>query len=78
MNYKTTITVIGAKKEFPLCTSNTCCYTRDCANHSTAGDFRKEAGLTPDLKKEGNDWFCSKAPKKEDGAILVNGSLLES
>lgn len=71
-----------------ICLDETCPYRRDCANHVTAGDFREEGGLTPNLKlirKELKDaitgqpsgyveqWRCTKSPQDHDGALLING-----
>lgn len=48
-----------------------CPFTRECANHCTAGDFRSESGMTPNLRlaefSSPNQWYCSKQPD-DDGA----------
>lgn len=35
-----------------------CNYTRTCANHRTAGDFRSEDGFTPRLRLVNNEVVC--------------------
>lgn len=51
----------------PECDSNTCPYQRECANHATAGDFRMEGGLTPNLFADAyGDVFCNQNVKNED------------
>lgn len=79
--HKVEVALIGINKHFPECQEQylDCRFTRDCANHRTAGDFRTEDGLTPDLSKDSNNnWMCSKCPEYNNGAILDDGSLLRS
>lgn len=35
-----------------------CKFSRMCANHITAGDFRIYDGFTPELKKQALGWTC--------------------
>ena len=60
---------------YPAC-EDKCSHSRECANHTTAGDFRSEDGLVPDLRQVAPDcWRCSKQPKHSlQGAILTDGS----
>ena len=37
-----------------------CHLSRECANHTTAGDFRSEDGMTPDLIQRDGQWLCTK------------------
>lgn len=61
---------------FPECQERdtSCMFTRDCANHCSAGDFRTEGGMTPDLRKTDKGWECSKDPLDEGyGAVRADG-----
>jgi hypothetical protein len=40
------------------CLEDSCPFMRECANHTTAGDYRSEDGFTPDLHREGGVFFC--------------------
>jgi hypothetical protein len=43
-----------------VCKSRDCRYKRECANHTTAGDFRTEDGFTPRMCEGENDkWLCT-------------------
>lgn len=47
------------------CLEETCPFLRECANHTTAGDFRSEDGFSPELFEENNIFFCrTKTAKK--------------
>lgn len=48
------------------CDSEDCHWSRECANHRTAGEFRSEDGFTPRLTKTGDDWFCASYHTKPD------------
>jgi hypothetical protein len=62
--------------QYPACEDVHCLFRKQCANHTTAGDFRSEDGLTPDLKEiENGEWWCSQNPC-DQGAILIDGSLI--
>lgn len=42
-----------------LCHSKTCRFKFECANHTTAGDFRTEGGFTPELfERTPEVWAC--------------------
>jgi len=42
-----------------ICKSRTCRYTRECANHDSAGDFRTEDGFTPRIcQDQHGEWQC--------------------
>ncbi len=74
---KVPVELIGPQKRFPLCkaSDSQCVSTEECANHETAGDFRTEDGLTPDLRQVGEGWECSGNPRDHDGAVLAGGKL---
>jgi len=53
-----------------------CPFASECANHTSAGDYRTEDGLTPDLHKVGDHWECSQQPKDHhSGAILITDKV---
>lgn len=61
--------------EYPVCSGGKCSYTKECANHRSAGDFRTEDGSTPDLLRTNSSWKCSKQPEQTGrGAVLVDGT----
>jgi len=43
------------------CLSEECKYTKTCANHASAGDYRDEDGFTPDLVIEHGEYVCRSA-----------------
>jgi hypothetical protein len=48
--YYTVVKEIKVNSEWSLiCEEPDCLYRKNCANHTTAGDFRTESGLTPEL-----------------------------
>jgi len=56
--------------ELIVCKSRDCRYKRECANHTTAGDFRSEDGFTPRMCQGENDkWLCTTidAPAEKGG-----------
>ena len=56
----------------PCCKSLDCPYRKDCANHTSAGDYRFEEGLKPDLRKIDGEWSCSMSPYQHlSGAVLI-------
>jgi len=62
---------------FPACKSEDCPHKRDCANHDTAGDYRTEDGMRPDLRQVGDHWECSQAFEAENfGAVLLDDPTL--
>jgi hypothetical protein len=50
------------------CLEDSCPFKRQCANHTTAGDYRSEGGFTPELYREGGVFFC----KTKNKAARVN------
>jgi hypothetical protein len=60
----------------PVCYDAGCPHGRSCANHATAGEFRYEGGLTPDLRQVvPGSWRCSQQPTETKlGAALIDGS----
>lgn len=57
------------------CGEDSCLFVKTCAQHSSAGDFRSEGGMTPDLAWVNNQWYCSKKETDRDiGAILKKGN----
>jgi hypothetical protein len=73
--YLIKVELVGKDKKFPSCQETTCGFIGDCANHNSAGYFRVEDGLTPDIKHETNGWVCSRQPANHTGAILVDGTM---
>lgn len=60
---------------YPECQEDNCHYRRECANHQSAGDWRSEDGLTPDLKKNvDGEWECSQSPTDHSGARFSDGT----
>jgi hypothetical protein len=60
----------------PLCLDKGCLHKKECANHTTAGDYRLEDGPTPDLARTPSGWSCSRSlTEQARGAILTNGSF---
>jgi hypothetical protein len=45
------------------CLSEQCAYTRTCANHVTAGDYRSEGGFSPEIRQEDDKFFCDTADR---------------
>ncbi len=43
-----------------ICDDDDCPHNRECANHSSAGDFRTEGGMSPDIKKFNGQLCCTK------------------
>ena len=48
-----------------------CSLTRDCANHTTAGDFRTEDGGSPAIKFSGKELVCGRRFKRYAGAVKL-------
>ncbi|MHC4188431.1 MAG: hypothetical protein ACYSUB_01980 [Planctomycetota bacterium] len=74
---------IGREKQHPIqvkiwgkcprCLDEKCLHSRECANHTSAGDFRTEDGSTPNLTKTDEEWVCTKLPLQlGKGAVLVD------
>ncbi len=76
--------IIG--KEFIECIENKCKYKKKCANHESAGDFRVEGGLTPDLKLVRFKLHCNTyltgkgihSPNNDSNALLISNILNNS
>jgi hypothetical protein len=66
----------GVGTTMVTCLEDGCPHKFTCANHLTAGDFRTEGGLTPNLKIIGLNWCCDRMPKDNDGARLLNGNCV--
>lgn len=62
--------------KYPSCESTDCPHFGECANHSSAGDFRTEDGRTPDLHLTSEGWKCSQQPKQTGkGARFTDGTF---
>lgn len=49
-----------------------CPHSKECANHDTAGDFRSEDGMTPNITLDDNDELqCDKNALQGHGAVLL-------
>lgn len=62
-----------------ICHDRACRYTRDCANHTSAGDFRTESGDSPALHLDGNVLSCSRRlfdPEHVSGMVTVQDGRL--
>lgn len=46
----------------PVCRSLSCSYVLTCSLHHTACSFERQNGLTPDLEKVFERWYCSMFP----------------
>lgn len=44
------------------CFEEDCIFKHECANHVTAGDFRTEDGLVPDISLVEGVYHCSRDP----------------
>lgn len=68
------------------CLSETCCYKKECANHTTAGDFRSENGFTPKLHLVSGDVpanpeitiYCGSCNELSNDFFEGSGSLNET
>lgn len=47
------------------CEEQKCRFRKECANHSTAGDFRTEDGFSPELFEENGVFYCRTKSSKE-------------
>lgn len=50
--------------EYRCCVSTTCLFRRECAQHTSAGDFRTEGGFRPEIF--GDECFTANQPAVED------------
>lgn len=60
-----------------VCEDNACAFTKECANHHSAGDFRCEDGARPNIKLGVNNTLtCDRTITDGIGAIFIkNGKL---
>ena len=58
------------------CCEDDCHHQKTCTNHKSAGDFRSEDGLVPDLEQISPGlWICSQNPQRTfQGAVLIDGT----
>jgi len=68
------VQLVGPENRFPLCEDEGCPERHECANHCTAGDYRTEDGLTPDLRYTEKSWECSQKPEGY-GPRLADGTV---
>jgi hypothetical protein len=61
--------------KYPACLDMECKHRGECANHTSAGDYRTEDGDTPGLVKTTTGWQCNREPADEGlGAVLTDGT----
>lgn len=65
------------------CLEKDCPLKHECANHETAGDFRNEDGLTPDLYIVDGHFFCktkkaSESPNNHGALVFKNNELVKT
>ncbi len=63
------------------CKEEKCPFRKECANHVTAGDFRSEDGIAPNLTYLGGEIHCHTAEEEIDpdtrfGTLPVNADHL--
>ena len=65
---------VELKNLFPVC-QEACIYSRHCANHQSANDFREAMGRTPDLRQVvPGSWRCHRNPQEKlKGAVMSDG-----
>lgn len=68
------IEMVGMNKENPLCHEPECGNKHDCANHSSAGQFREESGFTPDLERVYDTWTCTQEATDKSGMLVWSES----
>lgn len=54
-----------------LCHAKNCMYTRECAQHETAGDFRSEDGMTPDIVNIDGYVSCNKTEPSDKSTGMI-------
>jgi tellurite resistance-related uncharacterized protein len=59
----------GLKHGGIYCLEESCPFRRECANHTTAGDFRSEGGVTPRLSILNGQIGCNTIYADEDETI---------
>lgn len=52
-----------------VCEMSNCPYQRECANHASAGDFRSEGGLVPELSMKNGEVHCDTIMRPSDESI---------
>ena len=68
------------KKDFVLvgneiiCENQNCPLRSECANHTTAGEFRTEGGLKPNLIKSGKGYICEQTETSGSGLAGLEGT----
>lgn len=54
------------RNKYLNCESEDCPFRKECAQHTTAGDFRSESGFSPKVEKVGDDYFCKTRDSEVD------------
>lgn len=47
--------------EYSCCASHTCPFDRECAQHTSAGEYRGESGFSPEIRLCGMQYVCDTA-----------------
>ena len=70
MRKKVKVTMCGFGRNLnPIC-EESCYHQSECANHTTAGDFRSEGGFTPNLLLgDDGSWTCDKQETNSIGML---------
>jgi hypothetical protein len=58
------------------CLEADCMLSRECANHTTAGDFRTDDGGTPIIKIVGKQILCKRAFSRRHSGSVKLGIVL--
>lgn len=59
-----------------ICREAECPLSRECANHESAGDYRCEDGMTPDIVFIDNHFLCRKMDTHYNrGALIYDGAV---
>lgn len=58
-----------------VCQEKNCWYMNECANHYTAGDYRREGGFTPDIVRQDDKFFCNTKDSPRELMPASVGSL---
>lgn len=56
--------------EYKECTSETCLFRFECAQHRTAGDYRSEDGFSPEIHRSNGKVYCGTADKEPYEEII--------
>lgn len=62
---------------FPNCISLFCPLRKKCTNHETAGDFRTEFGISPNLAVINNGVWCDGTGKNGSYKKIFGGQIVE-